>query len=535
MSEINNEEIKFNIKNRNFSIKKSDFKEDKKEQFLFDYLTNNAYNKFEKSDSKRVSINMLDQEQGSRGTITQNDINIFLQDKKVKKKEITQQDLVKFIDKMFKLNPTADEKVLNRASSYKDETGKTILTPELKEVFGFEYSDVSKKIADVDGNVKKGMEIFDLNEDGKIDTVEKEYQSKSGVGVSSKISNLDKYLNKLDKDSEKTDGVISKEDKQKAYDKTKAELLTANREKLEKSDLKDENGNNIISDEIKTQFKNSENIAFKDIVDESGNIKKGFEIFDLNGDGKLDDKEKGYFSTSGHSTDKAGNAVGLAEFLNAMTELDKVGYVKSAGNNIENKTITTQDRKALHKILDSGIYMLENMKNFPAELQKDYARVLKEQCLYDSKRRDAVGTHIGNMITVDTESISKPEIATVVTHELTHAILDDKMPPLQQEVVTFFMEYKFYKEASKNDPDYFKQVDAPGPNGMKTIVVDKDYINFVENLKKEHPEMSEKDIAVEAFLKFRFENYNGQYQEKVSADYMRNFDYSAAKKFFKTL
>lgn len=538
MSEINNEEIKYNIKNRNFSIKKTDFKEDKKEKFLFDYLTNNGYNKFEKSDLKRVSINMLDKEQGTRGTITQNDINIFLQDEKVKKKEITQEDLVKFINKMFKLNPTEFEKLQNRVSNYKNEAGETIMTPEIKEVFGLEYKDISKEIADADGNIKKGMEIFDLNSDGKLDNVEKEYKSNNGIYKRSKLKNLEKYLYSIDKDTSKdgkTDGIISKEDKQKVYDKTKSELLTANREKLEKSEIKDEKGNNVISDEIKNQFKNNEEIAFKDVVDEAGNVKKGYEIFDLNGDGKIDNKEKGYFSASGHSTDKAGNAVGLTEFLKAMTELDMVGYVKAADNNIENNTVTTQDKKAIHKILDSGVYMLENMKDFPADLQKDYANVLKEQCLYDCKRYASVGTHVGNKITVDTETISKPEIASVVTHELTHALLGDKMSSLQQEVVTFFMEYKLYKEASKNDPDYFKQVDAPGKNGIKTIVIDKDYMDFIDNMKKEHPEMSEKDIAVEAFLKYKFEGYNGIYQEKVSADYMRNLDYSAAKKFFKTL
>lgn len=538
MSEINNKEIKYDIKNRKFSIKKADFKEDKKEKFLFDYLTNNGYNKFEKSDSKMVSINMLDKEQGTKGTITQKDINIFLQDEKVKKKEITQEDLVKFIDKMFKLNPTEFEKLQNRVSNYKNETGESIMTPEIKEVFGLEYRDVSKEIADADGNIKKGMEIFDLNGDGKLDSVEKEYQNKNGVHKTSKLNGFEKYLYTIDKDTSKdgkTDGIITKEDKQQVYDKTKAELLTANREKLEKSEVKDEKGNSIISDEIKTQFKTNEQIAFKDIVDNDGNVKKGYEIFDLNGDGKLDDKERGYFSASGHSTDKAGNTVGLAEFLNAMTELDMVGYDKSIGTNTQNEKITTQDKKAIHKILDSGIYMLENMKHLPEDLQKDYANILKDQCLYDSKRLDAVGTHVGNMITVDTESISKPEIASVVTHELTHALLDNKMPPLQQEVVTFFMEYKLYSEAKKNDPDYFKQIDAPGPNGMKTIVIDKDYMNFIDNMKKEHPEMSEKDIAVEAFLKYKFDYYNGQYQEKVSADYMRNLDYTAAEKFFKSV
>ena len=54
-------------------------------------------------------------------------------------------------------------------------------------------------------------------------------------------------------------------------------------------------------------------------------------------------------------------------------------------------------------------------------------------------------------------------------------------------------------------------------------------------MKKDHSEMSEKDILVETFLKYKFEYYNGHYQEKVSEDYMRNLDYSAADKFFKSV
>ena len=69
--------------------------------------------------------------------------------------------------------------------------------------------------------------------------------------------------------------------------------------------------------------------------------------------------------------------------------------------------------------------MLENMKDFPTELQQDYAKALKEQCLYDNKRKYSVGTHVGNIITIDTAAISKPEIASILTHELTHALYDD--------------------------------------------------------------------------------------------------------------
>ena len=77
MTEVNNEEIKFDIKNRKFYLKKSDF-QDKKELFLFDYFTDNPSNKSFKTEAKQVSINLLDQEEGTKGTITQKDINIFL-------------------------------------------------------------------------------------------------------------------------------------------------------------------------------------------------------------------------------------------------------------------------------------------------------------------------------------------------------------------------------------------------------------------------------------------------------------------------
>lgn len=52
-------------------------------------------------------------------------------------------------------------------------------------------------------------------------------------------------------------------------------------------------------------------------------------------------------------------------------------------------------------------------------------------------------------------------------------------------------------------------------------------------MKKDHSEMSEKDILVETFLKYKFEYYNGHYPEKVPEYYMKNLDYSAAEKFFK--
>ena len=56
------------------------------------------------------------------------------------------------------------------------------------------------------------------------------------------------------------------------------------------------------------------------------------------------------------------------------------------------------------------------------------------------------------------------------------------MPKLQQEVVTFFMEYKLYEEVKKNSSDYFQQIDYPLHTGSKTNVINQDYMNFIDNM-----------------------------------------------------
>ena len=198
MSEINNpKDIKFNIKDRNFSLKKNDFKNDSKELFLFDYLTDNKKNKFFKSDDKAVSIHMLDQDEGTKGTITSKDIQIFLQDKKVQKKGITENDMVKFLNKMMKLNPTQEEKTQNELSQkYKYDNGNTVMTDEMKEMFGLERKQTI--YTDTNGQVKKGLEIFDLNNDGKIDDVEEAFIKSNNVSGYSNINDLKQYIKALD-------------------------------------------------------------------------------------------------------------------------------------------------------------------------------------------------------------------------------------------------------------------------------------------------------------------------------------------------
>ena len=85
--------------------------------------------------------------------------------------------------------------------------------------------------------------------------------------------------------------------------------------------------------------------------------------------------------------------------------------------------------------------------------------------------------------------------------------------------------------AVTNDSDYKQKIEGQR-SGSKTESVDMQYMNFIDNLRKENPNMSEKDLAIEAFLKFEFDSYNGRYQEKVTEDYIRNANYDAAKEFF---
>ena len=71
---VNNSEFVFKI--RDFNFKKTDFKENKKEKFLFNYLSSNNF------------LEKLDMAKESKGIITSEDINIFLANKEVQKNNI---------------------------------------------------------------------------------------------------------------------------------------------------------------------------------------------------------------------------------------------------------------------------------------------------------------------------------------------------------------------------------------------------------------------------------------------------------------
>lgn len=501
MSDINNE-VKFNIRNRTFAWNKKDYKDNKKEEFLFNILTSKFF-------KDAFNLSLLDKGDDDSGIITSKDIQVFLSNKDVKKKNITEEDVISFLNKMMKLNPTEDEKTMEYIEThYTNDEGKHIMTNELKEMLGLEhkFNDINV-IKDKNNNVKSGYEIFDLNNDGKIDELEQQYILKSNL-VLSDIGDLNNYLSKIENIStDENNGIISSDKKQLLYNQLVDEQKQKLRKELYNSNIKDDNNNLVINDKIKELFNNSDSVPLNNLVDKNGNIKQGYEVFDLNGDGKFDDKEKQYFSSGGKFLDSEHINLTIDNFTNAIKNLDKFGYVPSADNNIENNIITKSDKELLYRNIAGVFNMVENMKDFPQETQQKFIQALKDVNIVQHHTKYSTGAQLGGKISVDAKNMNDDEIATVLIHELTHYILSQTtdMNPLTQEVETFYMEYKLYQNL-KTKPDFYDRNHV----GNNVIFSNINYLRTVEKLKEMYPNLSEKDIAVTAFMEEIYDSYNGR-------------------------
>ncbi len=517
MSDVNNE-VKFNIKNRTFNWNKKDYKDSKKEEFLFHIFTN-------KSFENTFDLSLLDKGDEEYGVITSKDIQNFLLNKDIQKKNITEEDVISFLNKMIKLNPTEDEKILDYVENhYKDVNGNPVITDKLKEMFGLErkFNDI-KDMTGLNNKVKSGLEVFDLNNDGELDDLENQYIFESGLTYS-KIDDLNNYLSKLEGESnDNKSGVISSDKKQQIYnqllEKQKQKLL----EEFDNSDIKDENNNFVVNDSVKQLFKNTDKVSLNNVVDENGKIKKGLEIFDLNSDGKLDDIEKKFFTSGGKPFASNDIDLTIENFVTSLKKLDNFGYVAVANGSRENKIITNSDKKLLYKDIAGAFNMLENMKNFPQETQQKFLNALNNVNLIEHHTKYATGAQYDGKLSIAAQNMNDDEVASVLIHELTHYILTEttEMNPLTQEVETFYMEYKLYKQLSKKS-DFAKNNEV----GNNIIFSNRDYIRTVDELKEKYPNLDEKDIAVTAFLKNLYQSYNGRVgYDKMTENELQNAKY----------
>ena len=507
---VNNPEFKFKI--RDFSFNKSDFKENKKEKFLFNYLSE-SLNFLEK----------LDMAKESKGVITSKDINIFLTNKEVQKNNITEDDVINFLNKLDKLNPT-EETLTYSKMNFVDENNQPIINKDLKKYFSSETRydfEFQKDFINQDGTIKKGFEVFDLNSDKKLDDLELDYIYQN-TNVPKGYNQLNNYLSSLD-NLDGSDNIITKQAKQTLYQNLETEENKKLLNKLKNITIKGDFDKKLVTSEIINMFQNGNaNINFDEICDNTGRLKTGFEMFDLNGDFMLDNNEKAFFSSGGHPISDDNSKLSLKNLVQSIEMLDKIGFDKDYCENKADNIVTTDDKKNLYKMISASNEMLENITELPKELQEKYKNALKNIYLGDYTNSYAFGHTKDNTIAINCELANTTEISSILIHELTHYLLNENGmdASTMQEVETFYMEYKLYEHESKN-PDYMKDKKS-FHFGIESNVIDMNYMNYVDKLKSENPNISDKELAVKAFINTHYDYYKGHYMDVNSPEDLEN-------------
>lgn len=468
---------------------------------------------------------LLDCEEGTKGVITKGDISIFLSSKDIKKKKITEEDVIHFLKRVREVNPIEKE-VAYSQMNFVDENNKKIITKEMYSLFG--ESDLSFKnfrngISE-NGKIKQGFEIFDLNGDGNFDQFEEDYYYDNS-DVQKGYDILKTFLTSLDKigsNDGTTDNVITVKDKQKAYNGAAFKRLQY---------IKFESGEKILTPEIIALFENgAEEVKFDDMLTADGCLKSGFELFDINGDGKLDDIEKIFFSSGGHTLSDDFSKLNINNLISAIKAYDKFG-ISGGGNNRENYLIKSADSHNLYNAISSAHYMLDVVKNypevFPKEIQQMYIDALKEVRIIQYVAPCSRGACEDDYVGVNYHGLSKYEIASVLIHELTHYILNNKKgmgkkTSMQSEVETFYVENKLIElehKLERENPDFEKACQAPGTD---LSFFNNKYNSIFDEIKRKNPNLSEKEVALETFLRTHFTEYNGRYKdEKYTPDEFR--------------
>lgn len=403
-----------------------------------------------------------------------------------------------------------------QVQGFKDDKGNSIMSPELQQKFGEKRDHTYlEEIRDKDGNVKAGFEVFDLNGDGKIDRYEMNYLKKNNLDYANNRE-LSVFLQNMDA-SGKADGVISKKEKMKIYKDEVANFDKEQQTALNSNQVKDSKGNNVVSDNIKSMFSKSE-VSFEEIVDADGKVKAGFEVFDLNGDGKVDDIERKFYSGGGKVTSGDGKTVKIEDFLNTVKLLDKYATDEDL-NRLEDNSVSDNDKKDLYQTLEGVYNMIDNISALPENQRQTYLDAINNVEFIANANPSVGGENYGNAITINNKGLNNVNERTVtLVHELTHFIINrnTKEAPMNQEVETYYAQTKFTRNL-KNSPNYDKT--------KGEVYQNVDYMKAFDKKKKEHPEMSEKQLAIETFLDVYYDWYKQSGYKAKTPDEMRNASY----------
>lgn len=350
------------------------------------------------------------------------------------------------------------------------------------------------------------FKLLDLNEDGKIDNLE------YGFWGSEYKDSILKGLSKID--GESNDKKITSEEKNRIYQ----QLVDADNKKkydtLSNMSLKDESGNEVITNEVKSLFSLQKlEISVDDLVDENGNIKTGLKLFDLNGDNKLDDKEKAYFTSKGKIVDSK-DKITLGDFI---VILDKLQLFDKSSDKL-----SSSERKLLYKYIDSAFLMMDGLEGMPDGVKELYEKALGTISVLGTKEQRTAGEYndCEKSIRLSKHKGDKYYLASTLLHELTHHIChnfsDKKINSLAQKVQCFYMESKLQEQFTK----------MPGSTQKLTGEAYETKL-----LKDNNPELSELDIAKFLFMKNHYEYYS-KYYNMQNDDYVYNTEYKDIGGYF---
>lgn len=518
MSEIERTEQRTLQFNRWVRVYRDDF-ETKTEKKIYDFFAQHARSTKQISNEDILNnLFGLNADNSKDGIISDEDINNFLtkcqqgnykingkQVKTNKLKDVTADDIRNFLSKFLDLNPTEYERKYKEFinKSYIDESGKNILNKNLFKLSNDGY--ISSY--DVPSDYKnEDFKLLDLNEDGKIDNLE------YGFWGSESKDPILKGLSKID--GESNDKKITSEEKNRIYQ----QLVDADNKKkydtLSNMSLKDESGNEVITNEVKSLFSLQKlEISVDDLVDENGNIKTGLKLFDLNGDNKLDDKEKAYFTSQGKIVDSK-DKITLGDFI---VILDKLQLFDKSSDKL-----SSSERELLYKYIDSAFLMMDGLEGMPDGVKELYENALGTISVLGTKEQRTAGEYSDweKSIRLSKRTGDKYYLASTLLHELTHHICynfsDKKINSLAQEVQCFYMEYKLQEQFTK----------IPGSTQKLTGEAYE-----AKLLKDNNPELSELDIAKFLFMKEHYEYYS-KYYHMQNDDYVYNAEYKDIGGYF---
>ena len=325
---------------------------------------------------------------------------------------------------------------------------------------------------------------------------------------------LDNYVvtQKTEENMNSASGNGDIEDEQKL--KIERTRIRYNLEKLNNILLKNPASNleNYITPEIKTLFSEDKpEVSYDEICNSDGTLKKGFELFDLNSDGKIDDLEKSYFSSGGSMLNIHAATLHINNLADVIHRLDMFDNKNDTFTSINN-------RKTLYRFMSLANDLIEELKDFPAGMQEQYTIALasiNEVSLNDMIH--AGGAYSGTSLSMNNFA-NENYFKDVLFHELTHCVLDSNkevmVEAITQEVQTHFLESRYY--AYKNS------------NGSR-VNFGRDYPKFLSQqyafMERENPDITKLDIAKAVFMVNRFDEYSSNYAQKDKDKYIYNAKY----------